>query len=935
MQTTPTMRRAFRSAILVAASLLLLSGTRLLAATPQPIDSVNPFVGTGAHGHTYPGAQVPFGMVQLSPDTRTEGWDGCSGYHYDDTTIQGFSHTHLSGTGAADLGDILLMPTVGKVALEPGTPGDGYVSRFSHADEKASPGYYRVFLQDPKVTAELTATERCGLHKYTFPQTDNAHIILDLTHGIGNRPYDSGLTVENDTTISGFKKTHGWANNRAIYFVMKFSRPFASYGIQQDDQLLPNGTHDAQGKSVKAFVNYKTTANEAILVKVGISGTGIEGARKNLAAEIPGFDFAGTRKAAEAAWNKALGAVQIETPDPHIRRTFYTNLYESFLAPTLFNDVDGAYEGMDHQVHPSSGFQNYTTFSLWDTYRAENPLLTLVQPQRVGDMVQSLLTEYQQNGLHSTPIWPLWGNETFCMIGYHSAPVIVDAYFKGFKGFDPETAYQALRDTAMQNRSGLDTYKALGYVASRRGEQATSKTLEYAYDDWSIARMAAALGQKADAEMFYKRAGNYRNLFDSTVGFMRGRKADGSWRSPFIANGLVGDEYTEADAWQYAFCVQQDVPGLIALYGGDAGFIKKMDALFTADSTIQTGIPDISGRIGQYSQGDEQCHHVAYLYDYAGAAYKTQQRVREVMATLYNDTPTGQCGNVDCGQMAAWYVFSALGFYPVNPASGVYILGSPVISKAIIHLDKPHYSGKTFTIIASHNSPQNIYIQSATLNGKPLAGPWFTQTELAAGGTLKLTMGPKPNVTWGKALADRPPSEMPAGFQYAALPTPSTPYKPVTFTLPIRIACGSDDPIGDFLPDPNMVDGATNGSDTAIDTSAIHSAPAAVYQSERYATDFTYKFAVPEGKSYIVRLHFAELFDPDPGMRKENISINGKPVLTNFEILAAAGGENKAVVKEFTGIQPNASGDIAIRISAAPGSPDQNAKINGIEILAE
>ncbi|BDI33663.1 hypothetical protein CCAX7_57140 [Capsulimonas corticalis] len=902
------------------------------AATLTPLQSADPMVGTDGHGHTYPGATVPFGMVQLSPDTRTESWDGCSGYHYSDSTIQGFSHTHLTGTGCGDLGDIMLMPTVGDVHFDLGTPGNGYISRFSHARETASPGDYKVFLEDPKVAVELTATNRCGFHKYTFPRTDSAHIVLDLAHGIGNNPYDGGITIENNRTISGYKKTNGWSSNRSIFFVMEFSKPFSTVALAQDDQRFAEGSTTAKGNHLKAVVNYATRAGESVLVKVGISGTSIEGARKNLAAEIPGFDFDATRTAAQQMWSKSLGAVQIDTPDPHIRRTFYSNLYLSHLAPILFNDVDGAYMGMDHKVHTGGGFQNYTEFSMWDTYRAEHPLLTIVEPNRVNDMVSTMLAEYNENGLHSTPIWPLWGGETFCMIGYHSVPVIVDAYFKGFKGFDPEQAYQAMRDTAMQDRSGLATYKTLGYVASQPGEQATSKTLEYSFDDWCLARMAKALGHDDDAQMFLTRAASYRNQFDSRIQFMRGRKADGSWRAHFVDNGLVGDEYTEADAWQYAFAAQQDVPGMIQLYGGDAGFIRKMDAMFAASSKINTGIPDITGRIGQFAQGDEQCHHVSYLYDYAGAPWKTQARVREVMSKFYDDSPAGQCGNDDCGQMSAWYVFSAIGFYPVNPASGVYVLGSPVVSKATIHLDKS-LGGRTFTLIAANNSPKNIYIQSATLNGKPMARAWFTHKDLLAGGVLRLTMGPKPNTMWGKPVAARPPLSMPASYQYAALPAPSEPDKLVTFTVPIRVAAGSDENIGDFMADPNIKDGGISSNGAAIDTSVPNAAPAGVYQGERYADDLTYAYAVPVGKTYTVRLHFAELFDSDPGMRIENIQINGKPALTDFEILKAAGGMNKAIVKEFSGITPGPDGKIRIRVSAAPGSPDQNAKLSGLEIL--
>lgn len=904
----------------------------LAQALSSPTELPLPLVGTAEHGHAYPGAIVPFGMVQLSPDTPLRGWDGSSGYHYSDSAILGFSHTHLAGTGVGCLGDVLLTPTVGELQLEAGTPGHGYVSRFSHAEETATPGYYKVFLQDPKVAAELTATERCGFHRYTFPSTDQAHVVLDLVHGVDSRAVDATINIEGDNTVSGSRVSQGWGGRRVVYFVMQFSKPFASFGLELNGERSADGTRTGQARALKAFFNYKTAAKEPLLIKVGISGTSIEGARKNLAAEIPEWNFNGTRAAAVRQWKQLFDSLEVNTFDPHIRATFYANLYLSCQAPILFNDVDGTYRGMDHKNHPSPDFQNYTIFSLWDTYRAEHPLLNLIQPQRVNDMVQSLLAEYKESGLHTTPIWPLWGNETWCMIGYHSVPVIVDAYFKGFRGFDPEVAYQAMRDTAMQDRNGLNTYKELGYVASKSGEQATSKTIEYAFDDWCLARMAEALGHHEDAQMFYRRCANYRNLFDRTTTFFRGRKANGAWRSPFVVNALVGDEYTEADAWQYAFSVQQDVLGLIALYGGDEPFIKKLDALFEADSKIQTSIPDISGLVGQYSQGDEQCHHVAYLYNYAGAPYKTQARVRHVMATLFNDTPAGECGNVDCGQMAAWYVFSALGFYPVNPDSGVYMLGSPVVTEAALHLDREKYHGKAFKVVAVNNSPKNIYVQSASLNGKPLEKAWLTYEQVTSGGELRLVMAAEPNVYWGSALENRPPATMPAGFAYPALPEPASD-KPVALKLPIRIICGSDDPAGDFIPDPNMVDGAMNSSRARIDTSAPNAAPAAVYQSERYGEDFAYSLPVPKDGTYHVRLHFAEVFDDGAGHRIEDIHINGQPVLTNLDIFSAAGGINRALVKDFEGIKPDANGNIVIRISSPTNSPDRNAKISGIEIF--
>ena len=878
------------------------TGSCLLAtsvwALPQPVDEPLPLIGTDAHGHAYPGATVPFGMVQLSPDTPLPGWDGCSGYHYTDSVIRGFSHTHLSGTGCGCLGDVLLMPTVGEIQLDAGSPGKGYSSRFSHSQEKATPGYYQVYLEDPKVTVELTATARCGFHKYLFPASDQAHIILDLVHGIGNEVTEASLQVEGKDTISGYRISRGWGGRRVIYFVMQFSKPFNSFGIERNGQRLAPDVRDASGRNIKAFVNYNTAINEAILVKVGISGTGIEGARKNLTAEIPGWNFDKVRYAAVKQWQDVFNAIQIKTFDPHIRTTFYANLYLSCLAPVLFNDVDGTYRGYDHQNHAGTNFQNYTTFSIWDIYRAEWPLLTLLHPNRINDLVQSMLAEYSELGQHTLPIWPLWGNETWCMIGYHSVDMIAEAYLDGFRGFDAEAAYQAMRDTAMQDRNGLKTYKKLGYVASRPGDQATSKTLEYTFDDWCIARMAQALGHEQDARLFYQRSANYRNLFDTTTQFFRGRKANGDWRTPFVDNALVGDEYTEADAWQYAFDVQQNVPDLIALYGGDQGFIQKMDTMFTTNSYINTGIPDISGRIGQYSQGDEQSHHAAYLYDYAGAPYKTQYWVRQAMSTMYNDTPGGQCGNVDCGQMAAWYIFSALGVYPMNPDSGIFAIGSPVVSKAVVHLDRDKYHGRTFTVIAKNNSAENIYIQSVELNGKPLLKPCLTSEQITSGGTLSLVMGPKPNLEWGSAQEDRPPVTMPADFHYPDLPAPAA--NPlVQLPLPIRVACGNDEPVDGFVLDPNMVSGGMNHADVSIDTNVPHAAPAAVYQSECYGNDFTYTFPVPPGEHYLVRLHFAEIFDSNAGDRIENIDspncldrqfgLSGLPGLTTVAICALLG----------------------------------------------
>jgi hypothetical protein len=491
-----------------------------------------------------------------------------------------------------------------------------------------------------------------------------------------------------------------------------------------------------------------------------------------------------------------------------------------------------------------------------------------------------------------------------------------------------------MKATILRNGDGFEDYRKLGYFPSHPGGGATSRTLEVSYDCWCVARMADALGHHDDAVDFYRMAADYCNVFDRTTAFMRGRKADGSWRRPFDPVGLINDEYTEADSWQYAFAVQQDLPGAIRLYGGDTAFARKLDALFSADSTIRTNIPDITGLIGQYSQGDEQCHHVAYLYDYAGEPYKTQMHARQVMAEEYGDTPDGECGNVDCGQMAAWYVFSAMGFYPVNPASGVYAIGSPVLGKTVLHLDAKRYGGRTFTVIARNNGPKNVYIQSATWNGKPYQRAWITREQITSGGTLVLAMGSKPNTAWGAAPAVRPPATMPAGFRYPAVPAPADD-RTVMLPLPIRVACGTEDPVGDFVPDPNLVGGGTNSTGDHVAADVPDAAPEGVYQSERYGDDFTYHFPVPKDKNYTVRLHFAETFDSGAGERIENVAVNGATVLPHFDILTAAGGTNKAIVKSFAGIRPDLAGEITVRVSAASDSPDQHAKINGIEILPE
>jgi predicted alpha-1,2-mannosidase len=733
------------------AAICLLTTFTAFSAEPKPVDAVNPMIGTNAHGHVYPGATVPFGMMQLSPDTRLETWDGCSGYHYSDSAILGFSHTHLSGTGCGDLADIRVTPLSGKVP----SSKDLYRLAFSHENEKAKPGYYAVTFNDPKTKAELTATAHAGFHRYQFPEGQPAHLAFDLARAVNNAPAECEFKAESNTVVSGYRHSHGWAADKTFYFVAEFSRPFDAVHVEVDGKPVADGQREGKGTNVQAVLDFNDPA-KPVLMKIGLSATGVEGARKNLAAEIPGWDFDGTAAAAAKAWNDVLSKIDIKTDDPAVRQTFYTALYHACMAPTLFNDADGTYKGLDHQVHPHEGFQNYCTFSLWDTFRAEHPLLTIVQPQRVDDFVGSMLAHYRQFNQHCLPVWSLAGNETWCMIGIHSIPVIAEAYAKGFRRFDAEAAYQAMRDSMMQDRNFLNEYRKFGYIPTGKDKQSVSRSLEYAYDDWCIADMARRMGKTEDAKLFAERGANYRHLLNPANGFMQGKTADGKWREPFDPRQLVWDDYTEATSWNYTWFAPQDVPGLIKLIGGDQKFIDKLDQMYAEKSGLLANIPDLTGLIGQYVHGNEPCHHVAYLYNYAGAPWKTQARVRDIMKTLYSNKTDGICGNDDCGQTSAWYVLSALGFYPVSPASGVYVIGSPAVDRATIRLNPKYQKGRAFTIIAENNSPQNVYIQSATLNGKPLSRSWITHEELTAGGELVLKMGPEPNKDWAVDPENRP-----------------------------------------------------------------------------------------------------------------------------------------------------------------------------------
>lgn len=716
---------------------------------------VDPYIGSGGHGHVFVGASVPFGAVQVGPANFHQGWDWCSGYHYSDDVVAGFSHLHLGGTGIADLGDILLMPYTGKLFTRPGSrkdPDAGYASRYTHDREHVHPGFYSVDLLDHDVHVELTATERVGLHRYRYPADKRAHLAIDLHfENGGGRVVESRIRRVDEATVVGSRRSKGWAKDQRVFFALKSSRPFAEFRIFRDDREV--GGESAEGRGLRAVGTYAGSPGE-VLVRVGISPVSEENALKNLEQEAGTADFDAVAAAAKAAWNDQLGHIQIKADD-RTKRIFSTALYHTMIAPALFNDHNGDYRGADMNVHRSATFDNYTIFSLWDTYRAAHPLFTLTQPERVGHFIQTMLAIRDQQG--KLPVWHLMGNETDTMVGYHAVPVVVDAYFKGLLAADPERAYEAIKNSAMRDDRGLDSVKKIGYIPAEREGESVAKAMEYAIDDWCIAQMARALGKQEDFEYFSRRARAYREYFDPNTRFMRGKMADGSWREPFdpVASSHRRDDYCEGNGWQYLWLVPQDPEGLIALLGGDEPFGEKLDELFTVESAKSEGASaDISGLIGQYAHGNEPGHHTTYLYAFVGQQWKTARLVRKILTTLYSDQPDGLSGNEDCGQMSAWYVFSAMGIYPVNPAAGVYVFGSPIVDEATIALP----GDKSFTIVARNNSPDNIYIQSAELNGKPYGKSFITHPDIVAGGELTFVMGPEPNKAFGSAPADRPRS---------------------------------------------------------------------------------------------------------------------------------------------------------------------------------
>ncbi len=720
------------------------------------VQKVDPFIGTDAHGHTYPGVTLPFGMVQLSPDTGNEGWDWCSGYHYTDRTIAGFSHTHLSGTGIGDYGDFLFMPTTGKLKFQPGDkkkPNQGYRSRFSHNREQAKPGFYRVYLKDYKIDVQLTATKRVGVHRYTYPPKKNANVIIDTTHFIGTSSdfpvLESKLEIVNDRQIRGYVRKTGWAKERFLYFVAEFSRPFEKSGLVIDDKVAES-VKKAEGTNLKCFVQFDTSKDRQVLVKVALSAVSWQGASMNMAAECPGWDFQQVRDSAMETWQKQLSKITVKGSSVSNQTTFYTALYHSCLAPNIFMDVDGKYRGMDKKIHTAENFEHYTVFSLWDTFRALHPLLTIIEQDRTNDFINSMLAKYDQSGL--LPIWELAANENWTMIGNHALPVIADAWSKNIRGFDADKALKAMKHSAMQDRRGLVYYKEYGYVPLDKDRRSVSKTLEYAYDDWCVALMAKDLGRKDDYIEFTRRSQFYKNIFNTSVGFVSGRNSDGSWKANFDPDQLSSSgagEYTEGNSWHFTFFAPHDIPGLISLMGGKQKYVDKLDELFTRKGYEHM---DVSGLIGQYSHGNEPCHNYAYLYPYAGAHWKTQEKVAKIVRTLYSDKPDGICGNDDCGQMSAWYVFSTMGFYPVCPGQPLYVFGTPMFPEVSINLE----NGNKFDVIAEDVSDKNIYIQSVTLNGLPYSKAYILHADINAGGRLVFKMGPEPNTQWA-AKAEPPP----------------------------------------------------------------------------------------------------------------------------------------------------------------------------------
>ncbi len=700
---------------------------------------VDPFIGTAAHGHVFPGATTPFGMVQLSPDNGTSGWDWCSGYHWSDSVIAGFSHTHLSGTGIGDLCDILFLPSMNEfnLSLPDSTSSLAKLNRswFSHAAEQARPGYYAVALANG-VNAELTATPRCGIQRYTAVSDGVMHLLVDLGFAINwDRPEECSLAWDG-TALTGKRISAGWAEKQYLYFTSRFSESPASVTMLNAGNNT--GGNSAAGRNIACILTFNMREGEELIVRTGISAVDEAGAAINLEKEMPGWDFNEAAGAAGQAWQKRLGVIRASSSDTNALKVFYTALYHSMIAPNLYSDADNRYRGTDGEVHASADFTNYTVFSLWDTYRAAHPLFTITVPELVPDFVNTMLVIREQQG--KLPVWSLAGNETNCMIGYHAVPVLADAVHKKIGGFDYNAALDAAVHSASLDFRGLDHYRKYGYIPSELENESVAKTLEYAIDDWCISQMASDMNRPELEAEFLARSRNYRNLFDTAIHFVRGRMSDGSWRPDYdpLYSHHTRSDFTEGNGWQYTWLVPHDVDGLVSLFGGRELFLQRLDSLFNVVEEVkgENASPDISGLIGQYAHGNEPSHHIAYLFSMAGAPEKTERMVRRIMSEMYTAEKDGICGNEDCGQMSAWYVFSAMGFYPLNPADGRFILGSPALDDFSLQLP----GEKVFRIVAENNSPQNVNVSKVFLNGQPLDRNYITYNEIMAGGELRFMM---------------------------------------------------------------------------------------------------------------------------------------------------------------------------------------------------
>ncbi len=723
----------------------------LFSPAQQLARYVDPLIGTGGHGHTYPGATVPFGMIQLSPDNGTQGWDWCSGYHFTDSMIAGFSHTHLSGTGIGDLCDISVMPASGLV----NDTFSLYREKFSHANEKASPGFYEVTL-DNGIKAAFTTTERCGLHQYSFPKGADPVIRFNLGFAINwDSPTETFIEKLNDSTIIGYRYSKGWAHTQRLYFAARTSVPFTNLYLANGRESVTGKS--AKGKLVKGQLLFKNKAGKTILMKVALSSVNTNKALLALG-EIKGWNFNAVRNSAEAKWEKELQKIAVKSTDEISKKIFYTALYHTCVAPVLYSDADGTYQNAKGQIRKMPSGQRYSVFSLWDTFRALNPLFTITQPGRLTELINTMLAFYEENGL--LPVWDLSSCETNCMTGYHAIPVVADAVLKNTKGIDYEKAFAAMKKSAMQNVRGTDLYRQYGYIPQDKYGSSVTVTVEYAYDDWCIAQVAKKLGKMDDYSTFMKRSAYWKNLFDPATGFIRAKNSDGNWVSPFDPYLSEHDEhkamYTEGNAWQHSFFVPHDVKGLATAHGGNALFIKKLDSLFTVSSELKGAntSPDVSGLIGQYAHGNEPSHHIAYMYTYVGEAWKTQERVRVIIDSMYHDRPDGYAGNEDCGQMSAWGVWSMAGIYPGNPSGGQYIFGSPQFDEVKFNLA----GSKTFAIRTKNAGKGKPYIQSVQLNNQPYNKTYIDHATLMNGGILEFTMGEKPNKAFGQSPSTWPAS---------------------------------------------------------------------------------------------------------------------------------------------------------------------------------